>query len=226
MPIRINLLAEEQAAEEIRRRDPVKRFIWFAVLLVVLMLVWSSYLQVRITLAHSDVTRIEAQVTSRTKDFQQVLDNQKKTAEINSRLQALRQLSGNRFLNGTLLNALQRTTVDDVQLIRLKVDQFYTMFEGTKTRTNEESGLVIPGKPPSATEKIVVNLEGIDASPNPGDQVSRFKSVLATNAYFRDTLVKTNAVSLKSLSPPQVAPLTGKPCVMFTLECRYPEKVR
>jgi hypothetical protein len=225
MPIRLNLLAEAQAAAEIRRRDPVKRVLWLAALFIALMLVWSSFLQLRATLAGSDLTRLEAQMGARTNEFQQILDNQRKTGEINARLRVLRQLACNRFLNGNLLNALQQITVDDAQLIRLRVEQLYTVFEGSKTRTNDDN-VVTPGKPAAATERIVVNLEGMDSCPNPGDQVNRFKAVLATNAYFRAVLLKTNAISLKSLSPPQVAPVTGKPCVMFTLECRYLEKTR
>ena len=225
MPIRLNLLAEAQIAADLRRRDPVKRALWLAALIIALMLVWSSFLQLRATLANSDVTRVEAQMGARTNEFQQILDNQKKTGEIDGRLRVLRQLAGNRFLNGNLLNALQQTTVEDVQLIRLRVEQIYTLVEGTKTRTNDDN-VVIPGRLPTATEKIAVNLEGIDSSPNPGDQVNRFKSALATNAYFKDMLIKTNAVNLRNLSAPQVAPVTGKPCVMFTLECRYPEKTR
>jgi hypothetical protein len=189
------------------------------------MLAWSSFLQLRATLAGSDVTQVEAQMGARTNEFKQILDNQRKAGEINERLRVLRQLASNRFLNGNLLNALQQTTVDDIQLIRLRVEQFYTVFEGTKSRTNDDN-VVIPGKPVTTAERIVVNLEGIDSSSSPGDQVNRFKAVLATNAYFTAMLLKTNAISLKSLSPPQVAPVTGKPCVMFTLECRYPEKTR
>ncbi len=34
MPIRLNLLAEAQAAEEMRRRDPVKRALWLAGLII------------------------------------------------------------------------------------------------------------------------------------------------------------------------------------------------
>ena len=225
MPIRLNLLAEAQAAEDMRRRDPVKRALWLAALIVALILVWSSYLQLRATLANSDVTRAEAQMGSRTNEFQQILDNQKKTGEIDGRLRILRQLASNRFLNGTLLNTFQQTTVEDVQLIRLRVEQLYTVFEGTKTRTNDDN-VVIPGRLPTDTERIVVNLEGIDSSSNPGNQVNRFKAALATNAYFKEMLVKTNAFSLKNLSAPVVAPVTGKPCVIFTLECRYPEKTR
>jgi hypothetical protein len=105
------------------------------------------------------------------------------------------------------------------------VDQTYTSVGGTKTHTNA-ADVVIKGRPPATTEKTIINLEGIDSSASPGDQVSRFKTVLATNAYFKDMLSGTNPISLKSLSPLQVAPVTGKPCVMFTLECRYPEKTR
>jgi hypothetical protein len=225
MPIRLNLLAEAQAAEEMRRRDPVKRTLWLAALLIALMLVWSSFLQLRATLAGSDVTRLEAQMTARTNEFQQVLGNQAKASDINGRLRLLRQLAGSRFLNGNLLNALQQTTVEDVQLIRLQVGQFSTVVAGSKASTNDD-GIVTPGRQASATERTLLTLEGIDSSPNPGDQVARFKSILAANAYFKAVLVKTNAVSLKSLSPPQVAPLTGKPCVMFILDCRFPEKTR
>ena len=225
MPIRLNLLAEAQAAEDMRRRDPVKRALWLAALIIAVMLVWSSFLQLRATLAGSEVTRVEAQMGARTNEFRQVLDNQKKTIEINDRLSLLRQLAAGRFLQGNLLNALQLTTVEDVQLLHLKVDQYYSVVEGTKSRTNED-GVVIRGRPQTSTEKIVLNFDGLDSSPNPGDQVNTFKSVLAANAFFKSILVKTNPVSLKSLSAPQVAPVSGKPCVMFTLECRLPEKTR
>lgn len=225
MPIRLNLLAEAQAAEKERRRDPVKRALWLGALTIALMLAWSSYLQLRATLANSAVSGVEAQIGTRTNEYRQVVDNQKKVIEMDEKLRLLRLLTANRFLNGNLLNALQQTTVEDVQLVRLNVDQLYTKFEGTKSRTNDEN-VVIKARPPSATERIVVNLEGIDSSANPGDRVNRLKTVLASNAYFKNMLTGTNSINLKSLSPVQIAPVTGKSCVMFTLECRYPEKTR
>jgi len=220
MPIRLNLLAEAQAAEEERRRDPVKQAIWVAALVIVIILVWSSSLQLEAILLHSEVSRLETQIN------RVVLDNQSKTADLKSKLDALRRLSENRLLQGSLLNALQKTTVADVQLLRLRIEQLYAVVEGTKSRTNEDTGALIPGRPASSTEKTSLTLEGVDSSPNPGDQVNRFKSVLVTNAYFKDMLIKTNPVRLKSLSPPQLAPGTGKPCVVFNLECRYPDKTR
>ena len=227
MSIRLNLLAEAQATEELRRRDPVKRALWLAGLFIAMMPAWSSVLQLRTTLASSEVTGIESKLSARTTEFRQVLDNQRKTTEINNKLRVLRQLAASRFLNGNLLNALQQTTVEDAQLIRVQVDQLYTRIEATKTRTNDQN-VVIPGTPPITTEKIVLHLEGRDLSPGVGDQFkfNRFKSVLISNTYFRDMLTRTNPVNLASISPPQVAPGAGKPYVTFKLSCSYAEKTR
>ena len=228
MPIRLNLLAEAQSIEDMRRRDPVKRAIWAGALLSALMLVWSSSLQLKAMLASNEVGRTEGLMNTRKNEFQQVLDNQKKTEEIRQKLAALQQLTTNRFLQATLLNALQHATADDVQLVRVKTDQSYTYKEETKARTNASS--VIPFKPATVTEKIVLSLDGTDSSANPGDQVNSFKQILGTNAYFREALGKTNVANLKSMSQPQLLPTpgstTGKASVQFTLECRYPEKTR
>ncbi len=225
MPIRLNLLAEAQAAEESRRRDPVKRAIWIGALIVIALLGWSGFLQFKAMLAKSELSRLEGQIQSHSTAHKVVLDNQAKAADANQKLSALRRLSSSRLLTATLLNALQQTIVDDVQLLRLRVDQIYTAFEGTKVRTND-SGIIVPAKPPTATEKILLTLEGADSSSNPGDQVGLYKNALATNLYFKQMLIKTNAINLKNLAPPQLDALTGKRSARFTLECRFPEETR
>lgn len=228
MPIRLNLLSEAQAAEDMRRRDPVKRAILVGAILISLMLAWSSSLQFKAMLAANEVGRIEGQMNSNSNSYKGVLDNLKKKEELEGKILALCQLSTNRFLQGNLLNALQQTNADDVQLLHLKLDQSYAVVEPTKPRTNENNR-VIPGKAGSSTEKIVLMLDGFDASPNPGDQVSTYKRAVASIPYFRSLLGKTNDVNLKNLSPPELMPISGavgKPCVLFTLECRMQDKVR
>ena len=224
MPIRLNLLAEAQAAEEARRRDPVKRAIWIGALLVSVVLVWSSSLQLKAMLVKGDLSRVEGQMNALTNDYKQVVNNQKMVAEINHKLVSLQQLATNRFLNATLLDALQKTTHDDVQLVHLRVTQDYIVVEETKARTN--ASVVTPVKPGSATEIITLTLDGSDASLNPGEQVLKFKQLLVNNEYFQAMLGKTNEVILKNQGAPQANPETGRECVMFTLECRYPERKR
>jgi hypothetical protein len=221
MPIRINLLAEAQALEELRRRDPIKRVIWAGAFLVILTLAVSSWLQLQIMIRNGELNRVEGQLAARTNDYRQLLDNQRKLAESTQKLGALYQMATNRLLYGTLLNALQQTTFEEVQLMRLHVEQSYARIEEVKPKTNATR--IILGTPARATEKIVITLEARDNGASPGDQVNKFKQALGENPYFRTVAGKTNDFRLTSLSPPQ----TGeRPFVAFTVECRLPEKTR
>jgi len=225
MPIRLNLLAEAQAAEELRRRDPVKRALWLAGLLIAVMLLWSGWVQLRTLRTQARLNAVDKDIAIRTNECQQVLEFQGKTIEIETRLAALHRLATNRFLNGNLLNALQQTTIDGVQLIRLKMEHRYTFTEEVKRKTNP-SGSVTPARPATATENLTLTLEAKDSSASPGtEEMLRFKDRIASHPYFQNALGKTNEVRLTTYSAPQTAP-DGRSFVQFTLECRYPEKVR
>jgi len=224
MPIRLNLLAEAHAQEEQRRKDPVKRVVWGGVLAVLLMLVWSSSLQVRAMIAKGELIRLEAQLNSQTNFYSQVMANQRKLSETRHKLAALHRLATSRFLQAPVLNALQRTTVNGVQLTRVRTEQVYVLTEATKAVTNSP-GKITPGKPARVTEKITITLDARDTADNPGDQVAKFKQEVADHSYFKELLGGTNEVRLANLSAPTViAP--GKPFVSFSLECRLPERTR
>jgi hypothetical protein len=223
MPIRINLLAEAKAAEELRRHDPVKRVIFVGALVVACTLVWSSSLQLESMLSKKVVSDRQTEIAARTNEFQRVLTEQKKTGAAKEKLTALKKMTNSRFLQGNLLNALQQITVDGVQLTRLKVDQDYFYTAGTPSQTNKNG--IILGRPSTITEKIVVWLDARDASSSPGDQVNKFKEAVANQSYFKTSLNKTNGVQLTNLSAPQ-AGFDGKPCVLFTLKCNFPECAR
>jgi len=224
MPIRINLLAEAKAAEELRRHDPVKRVIFCGAFLVVLMLVWSSSLLLEGMLAKKAVTDRRTQIELSTNEFQQVMINLQKIGEVKQKLEALNKLTDSRFLQGNLLNALQQAHVDNVRLTRLRVNQNYFSTAGTPAKTND-NGVVTPARAGSATEKIVVSLDARDSSANPGDQVNKMKDAVADQPYFKAALNKTNGVQLLNLSSPQTG-ADGKPYVLFTLECNFPEVSR
>jgi Tfp pilus assembly protein PilN len=224
MPIRINLLAETQAQEEMRRRDPVKRAIWVGAFAGALMLVWSSSLQLKAMFAKGELNKLQSELRSHTNEYAQVQESQKRLDDVNTKLGALRQLTANRLLNASILNALQRTTIEDVQLIRLKTEHVYALVEETKPKTN--ANRIIPGKPANITEKITLTLEAKDSGPNPGDQVNKFQEAIADCSYFQGVLGKTNVVRLTNIGTPQPGTEGNKPFVLFTLECRYPEKTR
>ena len=216
MAIRINLLAEAQALEEQRRRDPVKRCVLGGVVLILAMLAWWGSLTTKTIIVRAELSTLESGLNSRTNEYRQILDNQRKLGEGKQKLEALRHLASNRFLFGNLLQALQKTTIDNVQLVRLKVDQLYLLSEEVKGAK---------AKPAAATEKIVLALNAKDTSPAPGDAVNKFQDALATAPYFHQALGSASAFRLTNLSPPQTDP-DGKSFVLFMLEAHFPEKTR
>jgi hypothetical protein len=221
MAIRINLLSEAQALEEMRRRDPVKRAIWIAVAVGAVVLCWSGYLQAKAVGAKVELSHLESQLRSRTNDYRQVIENKRRLDDANLKLGKLQELATNRFLNGTVLDALQHTTVDDVQLMRVRISHDYLVVEKTENKTNSDGVVLSRGRPASATEKVALTLEARDNSG--GEQTIKFRDALASCSYVRSVLGKTNEVKLTS-SQPQI--VDGRNVVQFTLECRYPEKVR
>ncbi len=223
MPIRINLLAEAQAAEDLRRRDPIKRVIFWGVLVVALMLAWWSWLQLRVMVANQHLSQVQAQIQSHTNAYQVVVVGQRKINEAKQSLAALQKLTSSRFLQGDLLEALQRATVPGVQLMRLRVDQTYVATEAGASDAGDT--VIRPVRAGTVAESIVVSLDARDFSGSLGDQVNKFKDVISQEPYFQAELDKTNGVRLTNLSPPQVGP-DGKPSVLFTLQCKYPDITR
>lgn len=221
MPIRINLLTEVLAQDDLRRRDPVKRVAYLGTFLVALSLVWYSSEWLNYKMAQNKLSQIQDQIQTHTNEFSRVQTDMKKLADSQRRLSSLQQLSSNRFLQGNLMNALQQIYVPNVQLIRVRLDQSYAIKEGTPAPTEgADAGKASPSK---STERITLILDAKDSSTNPGDQVNRYKSSLAKLDYFRTNL-QTNGIRLSNLSPAQSS--SSKPFVMFTLECRFTDKTR
>jgi hypothetical protein len=226
MPIRINLLAEAQAAEEDRRKDPVKRGMIVAGAVVSLVVLWAAALQVKLLGAGSRLSRLETQWKAIEKNYQVAADAQRKVMESEQKLFALHQMTTNRFLWGNALNAFQQTlgNIQDVRVVKLKAEQIYGVIEGTPNRTNGTT--IIAGKPPTATEVIKLTIEARDESATLGGRIDNFKQSIAAVPYFRDSLDKTNGVRLTARGGPQSAGISGKQFVAFGLQCNFPEKIR
>ncbi len=220
MPIRINLLAEALAEEDLRRRDPVKRAIFGGVFLVGLALVWFSSIWLTYVMYKQHLNQVDTEIQLRAGDYDQVLGNTKKLTDLQTRMDDLDKLAAARFLQGNLLDALQHTYVPNVQLTHLRVEQAYTGSAAVPPKTNSFG--VIPGHPAAQTEHLTLMLDAKDFSPNPGDQVQHFKDALLKHPYFSDRL-QTNGMKLSALSALQT-PSDSKPYVMFTLECRLQDR--
>jgi hypothetical protein len=223
MPIRINLLADALAAEELRRKDPVKRATWIAVLLVSLIAIWSLMLQSKIILASSKLHTLEADWQSIERSFGLVQTNQAELVQFERNLSALQQLRTNRFLWGSSLNTLQQIVVEGVRVTRLRAEQTYTQTEGTPDRTNELR--ILRGRPGVATERMVLTIEARDSTPNSVGRV-KFTEALANSSFSQSSGQKPNVLTM-NVPPPSNDPLSPSgTSVPFTLQCVFPQKER
>jgi hypothetical protein len=179
MAIRINLLAEAQALEEQRRKDPVKRAIWIGAFCVSLVLLWMLKLQLDIGFAQSDYEEKVKSWTNNMARYASVTNNQIQIVEVEQKTAALDRLATNRFLWAPVLNALQKTMVDNVQVIHLTGEQRYEK-EEARVLGRGSTKVTIPE---AATEKVTLYIDAKDYDSN--DQgYNKFKESLCNFDFF------------------------------------------
>ncbi len=107
---RINLLADQLAAVQARRRDPVRRGFQIASGVVVLLLIWVGVLGFQVSAKHGELNRRTVEFQSFEKGAKEAELLSKKAAEVESLIARLVQHSTNRFIWAAPLNALQQAT--------------------------------------------------------------------------------------------------------------------
>ncbi len=227
MPIRINLLAEQLAAEEIRKRDPVKRAYWIAGALVGLVLVYTGLLQVRVSRAASELLAENAKWKALETRYNQVQKDFTRTTVIEAQLDALDRLSINRFLWGNSLSALQLTVLAGVEVTKLTGRQTFEFVEPIPTKIVKSGGVtnVIPGKLGSSRQTLRMAIKGMDLSPVAGSQIIPYRDALLASPYFSSELKKSK-VAFVEQSSPQLDPATKRMYIDFTLEIQFQEALR
>jgi hypothetical protein len=223
MPIRINLLAEAQAAEEMRRKNPVKRAIWIGSFLVCVVVLWIAKLQLDISFENRDYNNVEVEWKNKTTKYSAVTNEQARTREVDQKLAQLDYLSTNRFLWAPVLNALQKTMVDQVQVTRLRGDQAYVKEDGRDVG----SGSTKKHIPGAMIEKVSLSIEAKDLKP--GDQnYTKFKESLCSSDFFANRLQRRDGFVMDGiLGPLTVDPVDpSRQFVTFTLASHFPEARR
>ncbi|MCF7762579.1 MAG: hypothetical protein K9N62_02790 [Verrucomicrobia bacterium] len=145
MPIRINLLAEQQAAEEARRRDPVKRSAWCGGAAVVLVLLWCVVMQLKVGGARSEYAALDLKWKGMESNLLQSSNALMRLVDVSSRLDSLQSHSTNRFLWANVLNALQHTVDPQVRVVALEGRSLAKLQAGTVVSSN-----IIGPKPASS----------------------------------------------------------------------------
>jgi hypothetical protein len=223
MPIRINLLAEAQAAAEMRRKDPIKRGIWIGGFLVCVVVLWIAKLQLDISFEKHRFNGIEAEWKSKLSAYANVTNEQARTGEVDRKLAALDCLSTNRFLWAPVLNALQKTVDDQVQVTRLTGGQVLARESGHDVGSGSSRRHI----PAATVEKVSLIIEAKDLKP--GEQnYTKYKESLCAFDFFAKRLQRRDGFVMDGvLGPLTVDPVDpSRQFVTFTLASHFPEARR
>jgi hypothetical protein len=176
MPIRINLMAEAQALEEARRRNPVKLGAWIAGFCVAVVGIWILKVQLDVHFAKDSLAKFNDGWKRDETNFNNVTAQKGRVEAAKQKIAALDHLSTNRFLWGPVLNALQYTVVDEVQ-----VTHFTALQTFEREPPKNLAGKTIPGS--ANFEKIKLSIAGKDYSAA-GEGYKKYEDALNHYPFF------------------------------------------
>jgi hypothetical protein len=220
----INLLAEEQLAQQDRARDPIKLSIAAglgAVALVtavsVLIPVFAISYKAEAAILRKQWQELEArQAEGESGSFRTIKGLADDLVEINR----------SRLLYAPQLALIKDLAPDSIQLTHLNLTAILeTQDSGPPA---DESG---EGKPkraarPKTLERVVLRLEGkaISSKPQPELEATAFRQLLETNAAFRTYMKKIELRSVGRSAALADAGAAGPYTAQFVIECQYKER--
>lgn len=219
---RINLLAEEQEAEEMRRRNPVRRGLVAAGLICFVMLSLAGVFWLRDHVKKLELQGAESELQGLEKGVDQVLQYSRQAGASERTALALDEQAANRSLWALPLSALQYVSVKEIQVVRLSIRQTLIRPPPAAPRPKEERAAAV--KPQPTSERLILTLE----AKNYGDPVGvdRFIEAIGSQAYFRQNLREVNPVVLISRLPPQADPVDpSRTFTLFTVQCVYRDRI-
>lgn len=223
MPIQINFLSESIAAEEEKRNDPVKRATWVGAFCVFLVLLWYSSLIFEHMVMTSQLEEKKAEWSALENQNKSILALSAGIKQATENIAAMDRLATNRVLWAPMLDALTQTFVKDVELTNLKTRQTYVVVVPQKDENEKRKDPL----PSTATEKVLITLDARDYGDQTQQNYNAFRDLIARSEYF-ETELETGGLKLAQLLPPTADTQSsgGRSYVQFSLECKFPDKVR
>jgi type IV pilus assembly protein PilM len=215
--ISINLLAEEQEAVELRRRDPVRRSYWIGSAAVAAVLLWSAWLGFKVWQANARLKNFESELPKLQQYAKDSIAITGRAGEIERTLRGLSRFAEARSLWAPTLSALQFTAVPEIQFHRLRIEQSITPASpsGSTRGTNQ---------PMKAIERTLMTIQ----AKNYGDSqsIDRLIETIAAYPFLAEKFRSDQPVLLKDVQPRQLdSSDTGRTFVFFTIECFFAERI-
>jgi type IV pilus assembly protein PilM len=217
--IPLNLLAQRQHEERMSQRDPVKWVLRAAAVVVMFLAGWAGQLGLEHRGLNADVRLGEMEADRARKAAAKVGTGWKLIGELNQTERSLEELSTNRFIWVSALNALQFCMVDHIQVVGLEVQQA-TVEAPSRPGTPSPPG---SAKSTNILERITMRIRAKNSGPPAA--MDKFIETITAQPYFAGRLRKQDPVELKERLPTTVDPTDPtKTLILFTIECHFAER--
>ena len=214
-------MAEAQALEEARRRNPVKLGIWIAGFCVALVGLWIAKVQLDIYFAKNELGTLNAQWKAQEEKYINVTNEEARIAVTQGKSAALDHLQTNRFLWGPVLNAFQQTVVDPIQVTHIWGLQTFER-EASKSYGAGATMKTIPGS--ANFEKVKLFIAGKDYSPA-AEGYKKYEDNLNHNDFFAKRMGGREGFTIEGAPGPKFPDAPGSPREfrVFTLTNQFPD---
>jgi hypothetical protein len=232
MPIRINLLAETQAEEELRRKDPVKRIILGAVGLVIVVIAWTGTLVWQAKAKESELAATRQKLEQLKPRHEQIKRNDLLAVEARQKIERLHYYATNRFLWAPVLNALAQVCTNsfatNITFNRLQTDQQFVELPAVKAVTNAAGQVITPARPEGIGERNRIVVEARDYGQEVDNNYKKFQDAVTEAPFFKGLLDPRNPATLNNLTLGAADPLQpgSRPFRTFVMQFQFAEKFR
>ena len=216
--ITLNLLAEEQLAQEARARDPVKLFTAVGLGVLTVAVAWGGILSAVLMQKQTELQGLEAQW----KKANDVGAEEGEFQRTSAAADEIMTLNHSRVLMAPQLALVKDLIPPSIQLSQLGFALSVETTESGSGGGGEEGTESKHPSRPKRVERLVVRMEGVASSSRPELEVDQFLKALRSNARFSALVEDIQLRSISRTSSDKVGQtITG---ASFVIECWYKEK--
>ncbi len=216
--ITLNLLAEEQLAQQERARDPLKGFIAIGIGVIAVVVALGGMFSAMAVQKRGDLAAIEAR-------WAQIDDEGSEAGEfqkIKSLADDIVAINRSRALIAPQLAMVKEIVPPTIQLAQL--DLALSQESGGGDASGEQAASGKKPARPKSSERLILRMDGRAVSSRPELEVDKFLQTLRTDARFSAAVEDIQLRSIARVS--QETDKTGNtlPTANFVIECRYKAK--
>lgn len=217
--ITINLLAEEQQAQQERARDPLKAFIAIGIAIIAVVVAIGGAFSALVVQRRGDLAAVEAQWAQMDDEGSEASEFQK----VKSFADDIVTINRSRALIAPQLAMVKDIVPPTIQLAQL--DLALSQESGGGDASGEQAASGKKPARPKSSERLILRMDGKAISSRPELEVDKFLQTLRDDARFSAAVEDIQLRSIARVSLETDKSGKALPTANFVIECRYKAKV-